>query len=97
MNRMNLAAGWAAVRKNWESDMLASIVVFLVALPLCMRIAISSGVPTLHVMHACGGAAFRLSVGRRGAHWERKMPPINSRRRAAVGDSRQPTPEKRAA
>jgi MFS superfamily sulfate permease-like transporter len=31
--------------KNWEKDLSASLVVFLVALPLCMGIAIASGLP----------------------------------------------------
>jgi MFS superfamily sulfate permease-like transporter len=35
----------AAIRQHFPRDLLASVVVFLVALPLCMGIAIASGVP----------------------------------------------------
>ncbi|MBP6821264.1 MAG: SulP family inorganic anion transporter [Acidobacteria bacterium] len=35
----------AGLRENFAKDFLASVVVFLVALPLCMGIAIASGVP----------------------------------------------------
>ena len=35
----------AYLRGNFTKDLMASVVVFLVALPLCMGIAIASGVP----------------------------------------------------
>jgi MFS superfamily sulfate permease-like transporter len=37
--------GMSGFRANFGSDALASVVVFLVALPLCMGVAIASGVP----------------------------------------------------
>jgi MFS superfamily sulfate permease-like transporter len=39
------AANGTKPRWNWRKDLLASVVVFLVALPLCMGIAIASGAP----------------------------------------------------
>lgn len=40
-----LRSDWAGLRESWRRDALSSVVVFLVALPLCMGIAIASGVP----------------------------------------------------
>jgi MFS superfamily sulfate permease-like transporter len=40
-----LRSDWSGVGQSWRRDLLASVVVFLVALPLCMGIAIASGVP----------------------------------------------------
>ena len=33
------------MKKSWPQDLLASVVVFLVALPLCLGVAIASGAP----------------------------------------------------
>ncbi len=40
------AANWAPpLRESWRADLRASIVVFLVALPLCLGVALASGAP----------------------------------------------------
>ncbi len=45
MNQVNSGAAVPGLFSHVKSDFLASIVVFLVALPLCMGIALASGVP----------------------------------------------------
>jgi SulP family sulfate permease len=40
------AANWAPpFRESWRADLGASVVVFLVALPLCLGVALASGAP----------------------------------------------------
>jgi len=61
-------SGWS---RTWRQDFLASVVVFLVALPLCMGIAIASGAPASTgliagvigglVVGACSGCPLQVS------------------------------------
>ncbi len=54
-----------AFRRHWRQDLLASVVVFLVALPLCMGIAIASGVPAAAglITGIVGGLVVALLAG----------------------------------
>src|SRR5438552_1767333 len=45
MKNGRLHPAFSSFRQTWKDDLLASMVVFLVALPLCMGIAIASGLP----------------------------------------------------
>src|SRR5437588_8947437 len=45
MKNGRLHPAFSSFRRTWKADLLASVLVFLVALPLCMGIAIASGLP----------------------------------------------------
>ena len=59
-------ANWTpSFRQSWKSDAGASIVVFLVALPLCLGIALASGAPLMSglVTGVIGGIVVGMPSG----------------------------------
>ncbi|MCS7084550.1 MAG: SulP family inorganic anion transporter [Bacteroidia bacterium] len=57
--------GWAGLVENWRHDLPAGLIVSLVALPLCLGIAMASGFPPLAgiVAAVVGGVLVGLSSG----------------------------------
>ena len=59
--------GWKGIKENWRSDVIASISVALVALPLALGIAVASGVaPMAGVLSAIIGGV--VTTFFRGSH-----------------------------
>lgn len=74
LNQTNGTTGnW---RETWKSDVLASFVVFLVALPLCMGIAMASGMPP--AAGILGGVIGGVIVGSLGGCPMQVSGPANS-------------------
>ena len=61
------AKGWKGLKQNWRSDFLAAVSVSLVAMPLCLGIAVASGAPPISglISSIIGGVVVTLF---RGSH-----------------------------
>jgi MFS superfamily sulfate permease-like transporter len=68
MNNIHTPAdGLAGLKKNWREDLLSGFIVSLIALPLCLGIAMASGVPPMAgIMAGIIGGLF-VSIGS-GSH-----------------------------
>jgi MFS superfamily sulfate permease-like transporter len=59
------ADGLAGLKKHWKDDLLSGFIISLIALPLCLGIAMASGVPPMAGIIAgiVGGLFVSLTSG----------------------------------